>query len=147
MFRFLGALCGLVLVPVAPVFGEDMELKLKFSERYLACARENLGDDPARLACFDELMRDLPKWLEEGFVPVASCEIEDWKMQLRGNLPYMTGATTCPSGRLTYRMYDGETGEFVTSGFTYFEGYAFRDYPDTEAWPNSVDLKYTISDR
>ena len=84
-----------------------------------------------------------------GLPTIASadpCAIEAWKQQMRGTVPMMTGATTCESGELIYRLYDAETDEFLTSGFHYFSGFAFQAYPEIAEWPNVVDIRYVIKE-
>ena len=85
--------------------------------------------------------------IAEGLPDSEDCAVEDWNMTMRGSHPYMVGAMTCATGRMDYRLYDAADGAFMASGFVYFEGFAFQDYPEISSWPASVDLKYSISPR
>lgn len=58
----------------------------------------------------------------------------------------MTGAVICESGRLDYRLYESGTDKFLTSGFTYFQGYAFQEYPEISAWLESTDMRFVFSE-
>jgi len=130
---------------VAPA--DELALKVAFGQRYLACQREFGSDDSARLVCYDDLLGDFTTWIAEGLPDSEDCAVEDWNMTMRGSHPYMVGAMTCATGRMDYRLYDAADGAFMASGFVYFEGFAFQDYPEISSWPASVDLKYSISPR
>ena len=73
-----------------------------------------------------------------------ACAVEATSYSQRGSHTYVTGATTCAAGRLDYRIYSGE--QFITSGFTYFQGYAFQFYAPG-ALPEGFEMKYEIQPR
>jgi hypothetical protein len=75
----------------------------------------------------------------------GSCAIEDWKYAEKANNIYLNGTTTCPSGKLIYRLYDGQSGAFIGSNVTFIEGYAFQSYTDGVT-PKSVRIKYVIEE-
>jgi hypothetical protein len=76
----------------------------------------------------------------------GSCEIEDWKYENKAGSIYLNGTTTCPKGKLIYRLYDGQTGEFIASDETYIRGYSFQSYTDGLV-PQGMKLKYVIEEK
>lgn len=128
------------LIP-AQLSADVAEATLKLSKAYRACF-EMQADEKARLECYDAL----PPQIEAVTLAVTSnltgdCKIEDWSYSRRGSNAYIVGAATCESGKLNYRLYSGET--FLTSGFTYIEGFGFQAYA---AIPElaEMQIKYTI---
>lgn len=76
----------------------------------------------------------------------STCKIEDWTYSEKAGSIYLNGSTTCKSGKLIYRLYDGETDEFIASDFTYIDGFAFQSYTDGRM-PKSIKIKYVIEER
>ncbi len=129
-----------------PAQADELDLKTEFSERYIACYSEFMTDDASRVACYDDLVTTLTAWLKDGTQVPTLCEVEDWKMEMRGTITHISGAASCASGKLAYRLYD-DKGNFLTSGVSYFDGFVFEAYPGIPNWPENVNMKYTIEDR
>jgi hypothetical protein len=139
------AFASLLVAAGAVHAAEDLDFRLLVVQEFKSCTPM---DDAERLVCFDDLSERLPDMALAGVdTDSPPCTVEAWKPQMRGHLPYLTGSATCATGRLSYRLHDGETGEFLASGFTYLKGFAFQDYPDIEQWPGRVDMRHTITDR
>lgn len=144
--RIFAALAG-VMCMSAPVqvWADDADSLLEVFQGYKSCF-EVRDSDQNRLACYDGLAAPISK-IVENFTAnnsTPTCEVEDWTPSMRGSKTYMTGSLTCESGRLDYRIYDKETDTFLASGFTFFQGYAFRDYPGVSEWPATSELKVVI---
>ncbi|WP_407473531.1 hypothetical protein [Sulfitobacter sp. PM12] len=117
------------------------EATLKLSKAYRACF-EMQADENARLECYDALSPQIAAvTLAVTGDVTGKCKIEDWSYTRKGSNAHIVGAATCESGKLNYRLYDGET--FLTSGFTYIEGFGFQTYA---AIPElaEMQIKYTI---
>lgn len=99
-----------------------------------------------RLACFDQLTSatQSKKRTQATSDSSSGCKIEDWSFSEKASSIYINGTATCSTGKLIYRLYDGNTNKFITSGFTYIEGYAFQSYADGST-PGSLNIKYTIN--
>jgi hypothetical protein len=79
----------------------------------------------------------------EAELTAGSCRIEDWTYADKGSSIYLNGTATCSTGKLIYRLYDGETGEFIASDFTFIEGFAFQSYTDGRT-PDKLRMKYVV---
>ncbi len=101
-----------------------------------ASACSDISDDTKRLACYDGLAAST----------AGDCVVEAWTASMRGSNPYMTGSLSCEAGRLDYRLFDKESGEFLASGFTFFQGYAFQAYPDMRAWSGAAEMRFVIQE-
>ncbi|WP_306150617.1 hypothetical protein [Roseovarius sp. MMSF_3281] len=114
---------------------------------FAAAAIALLGGNPALAQCAD--ITDSEKRLEcyDAMANQASgvCEIEDFNYSTRGSYLKVTGAMTCADGKMNYRLYDGDDN-FLTAGFTYFEGYALTILERIEA-PDRLNIKYSIEQR
>jgi len=96
---------------------------------------DGISDDAERLACYDRAA--------EGS---GHCEIEDWRF--RSQAPEYTvidGAATCARGRLSYRLYDGDSDEFLAAGSTYIRGFVFEEFVEIGPTPSSLVIRYSIS--
>lgn len=72
------------------------------------------------------------------------CKIENWKYEAAGGGPsffYIHGTTTCRSGKIIIRMYEGE--DYIGNETVYAEGHAFKVVVQGKA-PNKMTIKYTI---
>lgn len=134
----------------APVLAQDNATRVGIAEHYLECYRMNLepGSDSERLKCYDDLAEKMPAWLAGEDIPAAStkCEIESWNYRRKAGAAYITGSTTCRTGKLNYRLYDKSGDRFLTSGFTFIEGFAFQTYADVDKMPSEMFIRYTIED-
>lgn len=71
------------------------------------------------------------------------CDIEDWKFSEKADKIYLNGTTTCSTGKLIFRLYDGQTGDFIGSNTTYIEGFVFQSFTDGDV-PETLNIKYVI---
>jgi hypothetical protein len=147
MFRFTATAIAVFMGFSNDANADVAEDLLGFSGSYKECFTIQ-GDDTARLACYDGLTTELSNLIAATAQSISgdSCEVESWTGSMRGTKPYMTGAVSCESGRLDYRLYEFGTDKFLTSGFTYFQGYAFQEYPEISAWPESADMRFVVSE-
>ena len=76
------------------------------------------------------------------------CKIEDWKADYQSMMKALTieGVTTCKTGRMQLRLYDGEgdTRKFVGVETAFIEGHIFETIIMPTEKPNALSLKYTI---
>lgn len=61
-----------------------------------------------------------------GSTPALACEVLDWNLRTVGDTVVINEETSCISGKLVVRLYEG--GRFVGSDLTLIEGYAFKAY-------------------
>jgi hypothetical protein len=142
MMRSGGALiAGLAAVALLFPVSVNAEGDLAATVRQLHDCRSIDADD-GRLKCFDEATNEFFESLDEPN-DASSCEVEDWVYQEKADSLYIAGSTTCREGRLTIRAYDGNTGEFLGSNFTYITGYSFQTYMDTRV-PDRLSMRYVI---
>lgn len=141
MSRF-SALLGSFFIAIPCVGSADIATSaIDFSKSYRACfAMTESAED--RAVCYDALIpkvigltASVTKEVQTG------CKIEDWNYSRKAKSAYITGSTTCESGRLNYRLYDGE--KFLSSGFTYIKGFAFQAFADVPSIAE-MNIKYTI---
>jgi len=75
------------------------------------------------------------------------CKIEDWKYkQFTEDSIQIDGTTTCSNGRIVIKLYDGNTGNYISNKETYIRSGAFKTYVDGIA-PKNLEIKYSISSR
>ena len=75
----------------------------------------------------------------------AECKIEDWKWSsLAPTVLVVEGTTTCKTGEIVLRLYEGEGGAFVGVETAYIQGYAFKTIRKVTAQPSVLAIKYTI---
>jgi hypothetical protein len=75
--------------------------------------------------------------------PAERCKVEDWRYRAdRIGSVWIEGTTTCPSGYVTIRAYDGD-GKFLGTMSDHFRGYTFRNYFEGTA-PKEMKIRYTI---
>ncbi len=89
------------------------------------------------------------------FLPVQSvaqtngCEVEDWKYVYQNIMQMLTveGVTTCESGEIHLRLYEGEgeTREFYGVETAFIEGHIFETIIIQAEKPTSLSLEYKIS--
>ena len=72
----------------------------------------------------------------------GECEIEAWRPQNMMGILTIEGTTTCDTGGVTIRLYDGETYLGNASGF--IEGHAFSAMAFSIPPPTDLQLKYSI---
>lgn len=136
-----------IAAPGAVSAQDDQAVRLAIAERYLACFEMQLDQTPeARIACYDALAQDIPEWVAGGPVPERTgCSIKSWNFRVvQTGSYYITGETTCAGGRLNYRLYTAED-QFLTSGFTFIEGFAFQFYETLPTRPDQVGMRSTIT--
>jgi hypothetical protein len=76
-----------------------------------------------------------------------ACDIEDWRFfQASKRYIQIEGTTTCSSGVLYIRVYDGDTRKYVGNAKSYIKGNIFETIMRGVA-PASVSIKYTIDAR
>ena len=116
-------------------------------------ARDDAGKTPFDYAKNNEDLKgtDAYRLLKErgadNTVSADACQIEDWRgryMELLKAL-YIEGTTTCETGKITIRAYDGN-GEFVGTGRDFIEDYVFTIGPIMGILqkPHSLEIKSTI---
>ena len=73
------------------------------------------------------------------------CRIDDWRWQYESmfNMITIDGTTTCETGWITIRAYDGD-GEFFGTHTGIVMGHAFQGIIDTSRKPSSLTIKHTI---
>jgi hypothetical protein len=118
---------------------------IPFTRSYLECFGMD-ASDTVRLSCFDaladRLSGDLKAETSSAEAGAPACKVENWASSMRGSHLFISGATSCAKGRIDYRLYDD--ADFVASGFSYFQGFAFQAYADTGAPAGKLSIKYTI---
>lgn len=83
--------------------------------------------------------------------PVVACEVEDWRTW---HIPIMEslmieGVTTCRTGEIFLRVYDGEgdDAKFVGVEHAYIEGYQFKtSISSVEREPEAVSIRFTFEE-
>ena len=126
---------------VVPANAHDTEALNLFSETFDACM--NIEDDSEAADCFRKTKIDkLILVLEQ-----ARCQVEAWNAQEKADYYYITGATTCATGWLNYRLYDTNTDNFLISGRTFIEGFAFQIYADMPYYDGEVTMRYSVEQR
>ena len=80
-----------------------------------------------------------------GVSAFGACEIEDWGYSDSANSIKVHGSTTCMSGRITIKAYDGNDN-YIGNNFTYIRGGAFTVYIDGHA-PSNLKIKYSVTER
>ena len=89
--------------------------------------------------------------IEAGADPGAAvaCQTEDWRWQYVEfyKMISIEGTTTCETGKITIRAYDGN-GKFVGTGWGFIEGHVFTITPimDILRKPRSLNIKSAIDD-
>lgn len=140
MFRFAAMASTILLAPSGATWADTARAVLDLSQSYRSCAAS--GDDAQRLNCYEALSPKIIAVTESVTADISQpCIIEDWNYSRKAGAAYITGATSCASGRLNYRLYDGE--KFLVSGFTYIKGFAFQAYADAPSLPE-MQIKYSI---
>lgn len=96
------------------------------------------------------MMRFLPLVLAAALLSssaayAADCKIEDWKWSsLAPTVLVVEGTTTCKTGEIVLRLYEGEGGAFIGVETAYIQGYAFKTIRKVTAQPSTLAIKYTI---
>lgn len=79
-----------------------------------------------------------------GSASAAACEIEDWRYtSAGGKYVEIEGTTTCESGQIRIRVYDG-SGNYLGNANGFIQGYSFSALVQANA-PNRMEIKYSIS--
>ena len=76
-----------------------------------------------------------------------ACEVEDWRWYTVADYLTVEGATTCSSGRIILRLYEGEGegAKFLGIANAFIEGYAFEAVAQgVNPPPQSVSIKYSV---
>jgi hypothetical protein len=76
----------------------------------------------------------------------AECKIEDWRYLQRTNFVVIEGATSCATGKVIIRAYNGDGGDYIGNAMAYIEGYSFSAILDGAA-PKNLTIKYVIETR
>ena len=78
-------------------------------------------------------------------VNASDCKIEDWKWStLAPTMLIIEGVTTCETGEVVLRLYEGEGGAFVGVETAYIQGHTFKTMRAVSARPKALAIKYTI---
>ncbi len=142
MLRFV---LGLVLGAFAiQAQADELDLKIAFDERYIACFKDHIRDDTLRLACYDDLFTTLTAWLADDTQVPTGCKVEDFSHHSIKVAIQFSGVMTCESGKLTYRIYDAGTGDFIQAGNTTFDGFVFLFNSRILDMPNDVEIRYSV---
>lgn len=81
-------------------------------------------------------------------VHAEDCKIEDWKWSAPiPNILIIEGVSTCETGRLTLRLYEGDGGAFIGVETAFIRGFAFKAMRTATAKPSALTIKYTIKRR
>jgi hypothetical protein len=120
-----------------PSHAEDMAAQLSKCKKIEAAKQ--------RLECYDTLGGKTQSNSETS-QQSGECAIEAWNYTEKAGSIFINGSTTCATGKLTYRLYNGGSGEFIASDFTFIEGYAFQSYTDGKV-PAKLQIKYTIESK
>lgn len=73
------------------------------------------------------------------------CKVEVWKWS--APLPTMLvieGVTTCKTGKIVLRLYEGEGGPFLGIETDYIEGHTFKAMRVGDSKPKALAIKYVI---
>ena len=73
------------------------------------------------------------------------CVVEDWRVDDNGPHIGIEGVTSCKSGKISIRLYDGDKFVGVTDG--YIEGYIFEDWIVNAPAVEDPRIKYFIEAR
>ncbi len=79
----------------------------------------------------------------------AECKIEDWRSYTQlGNYLIVEGATSCPSGLISIRLYDGkgENKKFLGLAEGIVSGHSFQAIAQNVSKPQELSIKYSIDD-
>ena len=116
-------------------------------------ARDDAGNTPFDYAKNNEDLKGTDAyWLlnergADNTVSADACQIEDWRWQYVELLKALSieGTTTCETGNITIRAYDGN-GEFVGTAKGFIEEHVFTVMPimDILRKPRSLEIKSTI---
>ena len=80
-----------------------------------------------------------------GTAAAAACEIEDMSYRTEHGFIIISGAMSCPSGRIDYRLYDGDE-KFVVAGTTFFQGHVLQIMEVGEG-PPDINIRYSIAEQ
>lgn len=138
----IAAFVGLI---ASPVTAQTAQQQIDLTRGYLECA--SVSGNTERLQCYDAMQQGFLDFASDISESVAAgtsdCEIEDFNYRPHGSVGIeLTGSMSCPSGRMDYRLYNGE--EFLTAGFTYFQGYSLRVLEDVLPVPENLSIRYTV---
>ena len=92
-------------------------------------------------------------WLTSGVAfacddHTGTCEVEDWRWSgpLGGYLT-IEGVTTCDTGRIRLRLYEGENGKFLGVANSRIRGHSFEAIATDVKAAEAVAIKYSIEPR
>ena len=77
----------------------------------------------------------------------GACEVEDWRWYTVSEYLTVEGATTCASGKIVIRLYEGEgeSARFLGVADAFIEGYTFTAIAKgIDPAPQSVSIKHSI---
>ena len=76
------------------------------------------------------------------------CRVEEWRHDYDYGVLSVEGVTTCRTGQITLRFYDGEgdTREFIGAAATYIHGHVFQSMKLIPR-PTALSVKYSIETR
>ena len=81
---------------------------------------------------------------------VGECEIEDWRsIDSGGGMLMIEGSTTCDSGSISIRLYDGAGDDqaFLGTANGYIEGHVLSAIAIDIGKPEMLSIKYSINPR
>jgi hypothetical protein len=76
-----------------------------------------MGEVAARVALIIAL------WLAPTTVLAENCKVEDWRFENRSSFISIEGTTTCASGQIFVRAYEGD--KYLGNATAYIQGYTF----------------------
>lgn len=141
MFRYFAA-AGAALALSYPASAQENP-----ASRFLQCFKIK-NSDAERLDCYDGLSREMQILASRlrREVPNSNtpCIVEDWSISKAELLAVVSGATSCETGRLSYRFYDAESERFLLAGSSRIDGFSFIFSIAPGKLSETVTMKYVI---
>ena len=79
---------------------------------------------------------------------IGMCEVEDWRWSgPTGGYLTIDGVTTCDTGRIRLRLYEGENGKFLGVASSSIRGHTFEAIATDVKAAGAVAIKYSIEPR
>ena len=75
----------------------------------------------------------------------GTCQIEDWRWYQLGDSMVVDGVTTCDTGQIRFRVYEGqgESARFLGIDRAYIKGHTFKALVSRIS-PSAPSIKYSI---
>ncbi len=79
---------------------------------------------------------------------IGKCEVEDWRWSgPTGGYLSIEGVSTCDTGRIRLRLYEGENGKFLGVASGRIRGHTFEAIATDVKSASAVAIKYSIEPR